>query len=167
MWINKNKYVKGMKLDIGAGDPATGQEVQHTGYVLNDVEAYEGIDLVCNILNLDDYIDPEMCSVVRGSHILEHFTNTEVKTVLDAIYRLLEPDGKLEIIVPNLEWHSRLITEGHHSDAVRYMFGGQLDAWDIHKTGFTGNLLYEKVTQAGFIVDELLNETSLTLHAHK
>jgi predicted SAM-dependent methyltransferase len=167
MWVNPEKNVKGMKLDIGAGDPATGHEVQAKGFVLNDIEAYDGIDLVCNILDLPLYVNKEQCSVIRASHVLEHFTNKQVKEVLDIIHSLLEPKGKVEIIVPNLEWHAGLIIEGYHEDAIRYIFGGQQDQWDIHKTGFTANTLYDKVVAAGFNVDEVLNESSITLHAHK
>lgn len=155
-----------MRIDLGAGDPTT-NEVQATGYVLQDVAELPGIDLVCNILELDHYIKPGQLKQVRMSHVLEHFTIEEGKKVLKMLYKLLADDGKLIIIVPNFRWHAQLVTQGHEKEAVYYCFGGQLDEFDLHKTGYTPNILKERLLEAKFALLTLTDETSISCVAVK
>lgn len=157
--------LKHLKLDIGSGDPST-NEKQADGYLKQDIEAYPGIDLMCDIRDIPKYLPPESCLEIRASHVLEHFGTKEVDKVLSMLYSLLEPGGKLIIYVPNFRWHAQLVLNGHDEKAVYYAFGGQLDEWDYHKTAFTPATLHNKLVKAGFtcFVEE---ETSLYAEATK
>jgi len=161
-WINKDKCKKHMKLDIGSGNPSQG-EVQPEGYVLNDIEHHANIDLVCDIKNLAQYIPKEFCSEVRASHILEHFGTKETVEVMKMIYRILEHGGEFEIFVPNFKWHAMLMATGNDEMGVHYAFGGQLDEYDYHKTGFSPKILYNRLTEAGFV--NIKVEDGSSLHA--
>jgi predicted SAM-dependent methyltransferase len=155
-----------MLLDIGSGNPQQG-EVQPQGYVLNDVEPHENIDIVCNIKDLAQYIPEGYCSKVRSSHILEHFGTKEVIDVIKMIHSLLEKDGEFIIFVPNFKWHGQLLSTGNDEMAVLYAFGGQLDQYDYHKTGFTPKVLRKYLEENGFKVISLLEGSSIECHAIK
>ena len=165
-WINKDKCVKGMRLDIGAGNPDDG-EVQPNGFVLNDVGAHKNIDLVCNIKDLLQFVPEGYCSEVRASHILEHFGTQEVVGVVKIVNKLLEDDGRFTIFVPNFLWHIQLALEDHEKEAIHYAFGGQLDEFDYHKTGFTPRLLKKLLEDNGFTVQTLVNQTNISCVALK
>jgi predicted SAM-dependent methyltransferase len=163
-WINKNKCVPHMKLDIGSGNPLQG-EIQPNGYVLNDVEPHENIDLVCDIKYLSKYVPDGYCSEIRASHILEHFGTKEVIEVIKMIHSLLEPNGALTIYVPNFKWHAELVLSGNDEDGVHYAFGGQLDQYDYHKTGFTPKILRKYLEENSFKIISMVDSTSIECHA--
>lgn len=153
-------------LDIGSGDPST-NEKQADGYLKQDIEGYPGIDLVCDIRDLDKHLRGGQCAKLRASHVMEHFGTSEVDGIFTMLYNLLEDDGVFEVIVPNFRWHARLVLEGRDKDAVYYAFGGQLDAWDFHKTGFTPSILFEKLQAAGFKDIQIDEQTSIICQARK
>jgi predicted SAM-dependent methyltransferase len=159
-WINEWKCKKGMRLDIGSGNPEEG-EVQPNGFVLNDVQKHKNIDLVCNIKHLHNFIPDGYCSEVRGSHILEHFGTNEVVEVVKIVYELLEPGGRFTIFVPNFLWHIQLALEDHEQEAIHYAFGGQLDKYDYHKTAFTPKILEKLLKDNGFRIETLVGQTSI------
>lgn len=165
-WINKEKLKKGMKIDLGSGNPDQG-EAQPEGYVLNDVEPHQNIDLVCNIKDIDQFIPEGCCAEIRMSHVFEHFTKQEGIDLLKMFHKLLQEKGRLLIIVPNFRWHCELLRSGQDEMAVHYCFGGQLDEFDIHKTAFTPKILQKRLEENGFKVEKLLNQTSITCEAVK
>lgn len=153
-------------IDLGAGDPSTNEQ-QAKGYLKQDIAAYPGIDLVCDIKDLRQYINEGECDKIRMSHVLEHFGTKESDTIIKMVYDLLSPRGIFEVIVPNFRWHMRLVTEGKDKEAVYYAFGGQLDKWDYHKTGFTPNILFDKLKSAGFADVQIEEQTSIICKAIK
>lgn len=157
---------KHMKLDLGSGNPKQGEN-QPKGYILNDIEPHENIDLVCNIKDLKKFVPDGYCSVVRGSHILEHFGTKEVIEVIKMVHDLLEPNGEFIIFVPNFRWHAELMMTGNDEMAVHYAFGGQVDQYDYHKTGFTPKILKKYLEENGFKIISLTDGTSIECHAIK
>ena len=163
-WINRKKYKKHMKLDIGSGDVEDG-ELQPKGYVLNDVEPHKNIDLVCDIKNLDRYILKGYCSEIRASHVLEHFSTKETQKVIKMIHKLLEPGGKFIIFVPNFKWHAQLVMAGTDEMAIHYCFGGQLDEFDYHKTGYTAKILRKYLEDSSFEIVDFYDGSSIECEA--
>lgn len=147
-------------LDLGSGNPAEGEN-QPEGYLLQDIEPHKGIDLVCDIEELDKYIKEGQCQKIRASHVLEHFPTDHIPKIFKMIHTLLEKDGVLEIHVPNFRWHCALICEDRDEEAVHYAYGGQLDSYDFHKTAFTPRILIQRLTDAGFKIERLEVEHSL------
>jgi predicted SAM-dependent methyltransferase len=160
-WINEWKCKKGMKLDLGSGNPEQG-EVQPEGYVLNDVQLHKNIDLVCNIVHVRKFVPDGYCSEVRMSHVLEHFTIKEGVEVIKMVWKILEDNGRFLIYVPNFKWHCELLMTGQDEMAVHYAFGGDLDKYDQHKTAFTPKILKKRLEENGFEVTEITNGTSIT-----
>ena len=151
-----------IKWDLCSGNPKEG-ESQAEGYLHHDVNPkIEGLDLCCNLLDIDKHIDKGSVGEILLSHALEHFTIPESKKVLKMLFKLLKTDGKLTIIVPNFRWHAKLLLEGHEEEANYYCFGGQLDEFDLHKQGFTPNRLKNLLQEAGFALLSCDDESSIT-----
>lgn len=145
-----------MKLILCAGDR------QFEGCKHHDVRPLDGIDYVCDFYSIPETIK-DTFDEIQFTHALEHFPTKETQKVLGIIHNLLNTDGKLYLEVPNFQWHaSLLLNEGRERDAVYYAFGGQLDQWDFHKTGFTENILREELEKAGFKDITIVNSSSLT-----
>ena len=155
-----------MRLDIGSGNPEQG-EVQPAGYVLCDIEKHKNIDLVCDVRELKKYVPDGFCSEIRASHILEHFGMKEMLEIIKTVHNLLEDHGKFTIFVPNFKYHALLAHNGYEDSAIYYAFGGQLDEYDYHKTGFTANLLRKYLEDNSFKVLSLTEETVLSCYAEK
>lgn len=175
-----NLIKMGMKLDIGAGNPAEGESQAGKDYVLQDVEAHPGIDIVCDIRELDLELawkfrdttggenKSDVCSEIRASHVLEHFHMKELRGhILPMLKRCLQSGGILNIIVPNFEWHCDLVKQGQDEQAVFYAFGGGLDKYDHHYTGWTPKLADKWLTEAGFEVIDIYVDTCVHVKAKK
>jgi hypothetical protein len=80
---------------------------------------------------------------------------------------LLGENGVLQIETPNFRYHAELCLNGDEEKAIYYAFGGQEDEWDVHKTGFTKNILERELQSAGFKDIEIINGTSLVARATK
>lgn len=174
-----NLIKKGMKLDIGAGNPAEGENQAGNDYVLQDISAHTGIDIVCDIRDLDKELAwkfrdtpdgpmSDVCSEIRASHVLEHFHSTElISHILPMLKRCLQKDGILNIIVPNFEYHSELLRAGQDELAVLYAYGGGLDEFDHHYTGWTPRLAVKWITEAGFEIVDFKVDTCVHVKAKK
>lgn len=124
---------------------------QKEGYKSHDVLPLEGIDYVCDLYDIPNTIEKDSCEELEFTHALEHFPTKETQKVLGILKDLLKVNGQLYIEVPNFLWHSKLaLVENRERDAIYYCFGGQLDQWDFHKTGFTPKILQEELEIAGF-----------------
>lgn len=157
---------KHLLLDLASGNPAEG-ELQPVGYILQDIEPHPGISLVCDIVDLKKHIKNGQCKRIRASHCLEHFPTRQLPSIFSMIYDLLEPGGDVEVHVPNFRWHAQLISEGRDEEAVNYCFGGQRDKYDFHKTAFTPKILRARLSEAGFIIADLIEEHSLHCISYK
>lgn len=158
----------GMKIDIGAGNPSEGENQADFGYVLQDAEPHIGIDIVCDIRDLKKHIPDNFCSEIRASHVLEHFHYTELlSSILPMLKDLLTHDGELNIIVPNFEWHCDLIKQGLDEKAVFYAYGGGLDKYDHHYTGFTPRLAYIWLEQVGLDIIDFKVDSCIHIRARK
>lgn len=169
----------GMKIDIGAGNPAEGENQANKEYVLQDIDAHTGIDIVCDIRSLDYELikishkltgegKSNICSEIRASHVLEHFHKKELtQKLLPMLKNCLQDGGILNIIVPNFEWHCDLVKQGQDEEAVNMTYGGGLDKFDHHFTGWTPRLAFKWITDAGFEIEDFYVDTCVHIKAKK
>lgn len=155
-----------LMIDLGSGNPEEGEN-QPYGYILQDIRPHKGIQLVCDIEELNKYIKSGQCKKLRMSHVLEHFPTAKVVPLLKMLSTLLEKDGELEIHVPNFRWHASLLLQDQDEEAVTYAFGGQRDEFDFHKTAFTPALIYKALTESGFSIVNIAVEKSIHVLAKK
>lgn len=165
--INVKPGVIGNKWDLCCGNPAEG-ESQADGFFHHDVNInIPGLDLACNLLDLDKHLEKNSVDHFRASHCLEHFTIPESKRIFKMLLKLLKTDGKLTIIVPNFRWHAQLVLEGKEDEANYYCFGGQLDEYDLHKQGWTPNRLKKILQESGYALVSCDDNSSITCEAIK
>lgn len=137
------------------------------GYESHDVLPLENLTYKSDFYDIPNVIKKKY-SEIQFTHALEHFPTKETQKVLKIISDLLEDGGQLYIEVPNFAWHAKiLLQEGRERDAVYYAFGGQLDEYDFHKTGFTVNILREELELAGFKKVDVQDGSSLRCRCHK
>jgi hypothetical protein len=79
----------------------------------------------------------------------------ELPDALGHIYRILEPDGTLRISVPDMDLLFRLYLDpdsdqSRRWEILRMVYGGQIDAFDYHKLGFSWDSLSWHLRQFGF-----------------
>src|SRR5688572_24421576 len=125
------------------------------GWKVLNIQPGEHVDHVGDLRDLSQFADASW-DVVYASHVLEHLSyQGEVQAVLAGIRRILRPQGKLMISVPDLGVLCRLYvnpaaTALDRLTIMRMMFGGQMDAHDFHYVGFSAELLATFLSDAGF-----------------
>lgn len=137
------------RLHIGAKERQAGWEV------FNIIPS-EIVDHVGDARDLSRFPDGTFGDLY-ASHVLEHFDyREEVGAVLLEWKRVLAPGGKISISVPNMDVLCYLFS---HPDVtsledkykiMRIMFGGYMDRYDYHNTGFFPELLHSCLANAGF-----------------
>lgn len=127
------------KLNLGSGNSPL------EGYCNLDIKDGNNI----YPLSLGDGVADE----VRASHVLEHFPHGEVETVVKDWARVLKPGGRLKIAVPDFDWIVKAYSNGHRGDyrLKHYLFGGQVDGDDFHKTFFNEDELKALLESAGLV----------------
>ncbi|MEQ8707957.1 MAG: methyltransferase domain-containing protein [Rhodospirillales bacterium] len=136
------------RLHIGGESPRDGWEI------LN-VQAGPDVDHVGSCTDLSRFADGSITEIY-ASHVLEHLTYAdELPRALRECRRVLIADGRLMISVPDLETlAATYVKPGISADSrlqiMRVMFGGQTDAYDLHKCGFSYDTLCLFLAQAGF-----------------
>lgn len=139
-----------LRLHIG------GQEV-HPDWKILDIEERPEVDFVGDAACLSQF-DDNSVEAIYASHVLEHFhyaLNNELSNTLREWHRVLEPDGKLYISVPDLKilcWlylNPNLVPLERHY-VMRIIFGGHTNEFDVHRVGFDVDTLAMYLEEAGF-----------------
>lgn len=93
----------------------------------------------------DDSVDE-----IRASHVLEHFGHRQVMDVLREWVRVLKPGGRIRIAVPDFAQCVKHYTDDDTNLPIMgYIFGGQSDENDYHKSAFDQGLLSEMLRALG------------------
>jgi SAM-dependent methyltransferase len=95
--------------------------------------------------------DSETVDYIFCSHLLEHLSKEDGSALLREMFRVLRPDGRIRITVPDLALAVAHYQSGEKEEALRYFFpetsGGQLDS---HRTMYDFPLLEAALHGAGF-----------------
>jgi len=136
-------YEKNMKIDIGGGE--------HTKSGFKNVDKYhKSADFISDVLNLP--FNNNSIEEVYSKHTFEHLSKKEVVLALKEIYRVLMPNCRITIIVPDFEWCLKKWLEDKNKlgRAMDWIFGGQSCNGDLHKIGYTMDILVELLKETGF-----------------
>ena len=137
-----------LRLHIG------GEEVK-AGWKILNAQALPGVDFVGNCVDLSQFADNTV-KEIYASHVYEHLGyNNELPQALREAHRVLEPGGVFRAGVPDLEALCRLFLEPRMSadekfHVMRMIYGGQVDDYDYHYTGFSLEIFADLLTEAGF-----------------
>lgn len=134
-----------------------GGQQAHPDWKILDIEARPEVDFVGNASCLSQFQDHSI-EKIYASHILEHFyhaLNDELLSTLREWYRVLKPGGYLLVSVPDLRTLCWLYLNPNCSvhdrlDLVAIMYGGQTNAYDVHKVGFDFDILKLCLEGVGF-----------------
>ena len=140
--------MSGLRLHIG------GRE-KRDGWTVLDSEARDHVDHVGDCRDLS-FLNNESCEEIYASHVVEHLGYDQgVGQALKEFHRVLVPGGRLRLSVPDMDTLCSLFvhpqtTLNEKFHLMRMLFGGRLDAADVHLTGFNFEFLRDFLTRAGF-----------------
>jgi len=136
------------KLHIGGKYPRPDWEIFN-------IQKAPNIDHIGDASDLSRFED-QTFDELYASHVLEHFDyNGPMQKTLKEWCRVLKPKGKLYLSVPDMEVLCKLfvkqgITAQTRFHLIRMMFGGHVDEYDYHYTGFYSDFLNSVLAGAGF-----------------
>ncbi len=132
----------------------------HLGCGTNLKEGYLNVDQYLTapgITNIDIFnlpIEDDFVDEIFTEHMLEHLNKYEVPLALKEWSRVLKPNGKLVMNLPNLEWCLQQWLEKPEEERWNWqldtIFGLQTHPGEFHKTGFTKSRLHQLLTDVGF-----------------
>jgi len=137
-----------MRLHIGG-------EVRKDGWVVLNALPGPHVDLVGDCRVMKEIGDASV-DEIYASHVLEHLSHAEeVGTALLQWHRVLRPGGRLRVSVPDLATLCWMFVRPGVSaklriELMKVIYGGHLNAFDIHYAGFDAGLLGGYLLQAGF-----------------
>lgn len=137
-----------LKLHIGG-------EVPKAGWKILNIQPGPNVDFVGTCTDLSQFANDSV-SEIYLSHVLEHLDyKKEVGMALNECRRVLVPDGRVMIGVPDLEVLSHLMIAPFFDGeakffVMRMIYGGQMNPYDYHKAGYTFEFLHAFLQRAGF-----------------
>ena len=154
-WLDRSKEYEGEKKAIDLGSGPTRREWEGFRTYTTDIRPGVGVDYVQDTrhLNLPD----EHFDLVASSHHLEHIPRWEQEEVWQQIFRITKPGGKIEHIVPSLDWAGCKLADGECDEHVLNVLYGAQEAheyernFNTHYFGYTKAIAEALATQAGFV----------------
>lgn len=153
------------KLNLGCGNKRI------EGYVNVDIVKIPEVDEVFNFYEIP-YQDNTI-SAISSEHSLEHVSAQKARDAIKEWFRVLEPGGKLELYIPDLELCAKGYVEGNNKRTINgfrekdwykmTLYGAQRaengsDAeHQFHLTGFSKEEIKTLLEEAGFIITYLGN----------
>lgn len=150
---------QGLRLHLGGKQRKAGWKI------LNALPG-PAVDYVGDCMDLSRFADGSVREVY-ASHVLEHLGYQKaLPRALAEIHRVLEPDGRALISVPDFEVVCRLFADPARTfderiHLMRVAFGGQVDEYDFHYVGLTYEFLGALLKRAGFARVERVSEFGL------
>lgn len=133
------------KLNLGSGNTLI------AGYVNVDSN-HDAADLTADMRSLP-YPDGSVAEIY-SAHALEHIPFRDTQAVIGEWRRVLAPDGRLRVIVPNMDWVAAAwLHGGDRNYARQIMFGNQKHDGEFHCNGWSQHDLVNDVVEAGFRID--------------
>lgn len=131
-----------------------------------DLDPNNAPEILADLTDLSAVVADHSASIVYCSHVLEHFHDHDLTTVLSEILRILRPDGAAVLRVPDLMAVMRSLDENDLEKPLYPSPSGPISALDViyghrasiregnlfmaHHTGFTQSSLAGRLLEAGF-----------------
>lgn len=131
-----------------------------------DVDAGCLPDIRADLTDLRPFIGDGAAGIIYCSHVIEHFFDHQVPTVLAEFARILHPDGAVLLRLPDLAAVFRGFDEANLERPLYHSPSGPISALDVlyghrrsiedgnifmaHRTGFTEESLARRMLAAGF-----------------
>ena len=132
-----------VKLNLGCGN-------EHLkGYINIDIVPTPATDMVMDCLHLG--FKNNSVNKIVAYHLIEHLTIKEFNKAKREWWRVLKVGGKLVLECPDLEEVTRLFSESDFDSRwvvynngpplIRHIYGGQVNPYEFHKSGYSKWLL--------------------------
>lgn len=132
-----------MKLNLGSRDRSL------EGFHNVDCDPHEGVDTVADVSQLP--FPENSAETIYASHVLEHFPHPKTLDVLKGWNRVLQPNGRLLVAVPDFERAVALYYAlGLQDWIVNFLYGDQEYKTAYHYTAFDEKRLRAFLQRAGF-----------------
>lgn len=134
-----------MKLNLGSN------ETRMDGFINVDLIEHPNVDVVADARKLP--YEDDSINEIFNSHLIEHFDFFEGFKALKEWYRVLKPEGVLQIECPNFDAICRFMlsaTEEQRTHQYVLIWGCPWDGFMGHKFGYTPNQLKWSLEQVGF-----------------
>lgn len=132
-----------------------GGEAVKDGWKIVNIQPKEGVDFIGDCKDLSQFADGSVTEVY-ASHVYEHLSyQGEVQAAFREAFRVLKKWGVLRVAVPDLETLCNLylnpqLSPQQRFHVMRMIMGGQIDAFDYHKTMFNEQTLTMMLQEIGF-----------------
>lgn len=141
-----------LAIDLGAGETRRKWDGHQT--VTTDIRA--GVADYCMDTRELNFPDGH-ADLVASSHHLEHIPRWEQGRVWSEMFRVLKPGGKIEHVVPSLDWAGFHLFNGTIDEHVYNVLYGAQEAqgyerqWNLHYFGYTKGAAVGLAEAAGFV----------------
>lgn len=144
------KFTPPYRLHLGCGP------IRLDGFCNVDAMDTAAVDVIDDIRTLSRFKNGS-AKEIYACHVLEHFSHDEVPVLLKRWSAVLIPGGIIRISVPDID---RIVRIYHKNFAhfetpgntpwIGLIYGGQVNQYDFHKTGFNACWLKVLLEKAGF-----------------
>ncbi len=112
-----------LRIELGSGPHG------EPGYYHVDAVKVGNVDRESDVRKLD-WIDDDAVDALYSAHTVEHFSYTEIDTILKEWCRVLKPSGIIRLKMPDLDFLCRAYVDGIHSteETMIALFGGFSDS---------------------------------------
>ena len=159
--------IMSLKIEFGSGGPSA-----RDGYLSCDVRDLDGVDYVCEAIDIVNHVNENSVDEIYSRHFFEHLTFYDGVRLVSSWIKILKKGGIMEMILPDIDYHARQWIEhgGDNSHARAGFWGWQRRVetgaiWDIHKSGYNFKTLNKLLWNAGFNnIKRIGNGSSVHLH---
>ncbi len=132
-----------LAIDVGCG------ETKVKGSIGVDIRRVHAVDILADVRKLP--FKDESVDIVYSNHTIEHFSHTEIKSVLKEWVRVLRVGGIIEISCPDLRIRSLLFFLNPTWGNIKNIYGGQDYDSNYHKCGFSYGILKNFLKACGIV----------------
>lgn len=127
-----------------------------------EVRPLPGVLYCCEAWEINQHVAKDSVNEIYSRHFFEHLTFAQGRETLMAWHQILAPGGRVEMWIPDMDFHVQQWCHARDLAHARAGFWGwqRQDGhghWDLHKSGYNQQHLGELVTELGYIGYQRLN----------
>ncbi len=150
-----------IKINVGSG-----YDYKEDYINIDGCDILEKVDKVINFNtdSITNHFDVSSVSFILANDFIEHFYHWEAVSILNDFFKILKPNGKIEIRVPDIKficatWRMKI------EEKITYLYGGQdinqgenkdsyrekFPQFFCHKYGYTQKTMKKELSKIGFM----------------